>query len=99
MGDGALQQVHQMRAIGMRLSAIALFIETADGQPDDGRFERHFVPPLRVEEERGIAFTRNLARHAREEIVDERAAERVDRILPRGAGGAAAPGSGTSTAI
>src|SRR3546814_15494721 len=57
----------------MRFAPRALAVEAADGQIDDGTVKGGVVTQLCIEVQRGIAFARNLRRHAGEEIVDERA--------------------------
>ena len=69
MRDRGLQQVHQMRAIGMGLTAIALFVEAADRQADDRRFKGSGVFFLRVDKQGGIALAGYLGRHAGEQVV------------------------------
>ncbi len=71
----ALQQVHELRRIGVGLAAVALAVEAADRKRDHCAVERGIVAQLGVEMERGIALARYLRRHPGEEIVDQRAAE------------------------
>src|SRR3546814_12396580 len=57
----------------MRFAPRALAVEAADGQIDDGTVKGGVVTQLCIEVQRGIAFARNLRRHAGDELVDERA--------------------------
>ncbi len=73
--DRALQQVHQLRRIGVLLAARALAIEAADRQRRDAGVERGVVADRRVEVERVIPLATDLGGHAGEQVVHQRAAE------------------------
>ncbi len=71
--------MHQLRRIGMRLPGVPLAIEAADRQVHHRLVERCVVAILRVDVQGGIALARDLGRHAREEIVHQRAGK-PDRL-------------------
>jgi len=77
--DRRLQQVHQLRGIGMRLPTVALAIKAADRQPHDRCVICLLMAQDRAIVERGIAFARNLRRHAGEQIIDQ-SARQADRF-------------------
>src|SRR3546814_8765542 len=63
----------------MRLAARALAIEAADRKRGHAAVERCALLVGRVDEQRLIAFARNLGRHAGEQVVDDRARQ-ADRL-------------------
>ena len=66
-----LEEVHQLRRIGMFLAAIALAVEAADRQARDGAVIGRLMLEARAVMQRGIALARNLRRHAGEKIVHQ----------------------------
>src|SRR3546814_1715049 len=73
--DRGLQQVHELRRIGVHFLAEALPVKPAHRKRDHLLVERKFVPVGRRQLQRGVTLARNLGRHAGEQIVDQRAAE------------------------
>ena len=73
--DRALQQMHQACRIGMRLAVLALLVEAANGQVRHGGIKCLGMAFGSIDEQRLIAFARNLVGHSRKEVVDQRAAQ------------------------
>ncbi len=72
--DGGLQQMHELCGIGVRVAARPVPVEATDGQGHYGLAEGRFMAEQGAVLQRVIALARDLARHAREEVVDQRAA-------------------------
>jgi hypothetical protein len=56
MGDSALQQVHQMRRIGMGLAAITLLVEPANRKSYDRCFKGRLMLFLCIDEQGLCSF-------------------------------------------
>src|SRR3546814_10304551 len=67
--------MHQLRRIGMGLCPRTLAIKPTDRQRNHLFVKSERVPVGRHELQRGIAFARNLGRHAGEQVIDHRRSE------------------------